>query len=160
MGSFMCASLLEATDVFEGEKTIVIHNYKSTPITILGREDSGGLCSWNEGKQKWMCSARDTVNTGETVVLWNKPGADDGYAFLMREKKLSDRWMPEWLNEGWNENTVAIKAGNKVMMLNGTEFFPKPGTDIVVTDIGIGHLSLQKANIHPSKMTQREVHLF
>lgn len=155
---FLSASYAKATDAIKGEKTIVIHNFKSTPIKILGRKGSGGLCSWNESKQKWICSARDTINTGETVILWNKPDANDGYAFLMREKKFSDRWMPAWLNEGWNENTVAIKAGNKIMMLNGTEFFPKPGTDIIVTDVGIGHLSLQKANVHPNKLSQSSVY--
>ncbi len=155
---FLSSSYAKATDAIKGEKTIVIHNYKSTPIKILGREGSGGLCSWNEGKQKWICTARDTISTGETVILWNKPGANDGYAFLMREKKLSDRRMPAWLNEGWNEDIVAIKAGNKVMMLNGTEFFPKPGNDIVVTDIGISHLGIQEANVHPNKLPQRDVY--
>ncbi len=61
-------SLNANVDVFADQ---VIHNYKSVPLKISGRQPGGKLCLWNKQSKKWACKETNVIPTGGIAILKN-----------------------------------------------------------------------------------------
>lgn len=172
-GLFICQAHAEFVDVYysgpqaKTVDTIVINNFKSTPVRIVGNKGADGtICLWNPGKKKWNCLNNNrTIPTGATAVLWNrKPSPPSRHStskttpFYQRAAKgnvfLVGNNAPGSGREnlGWDASKVAIKINpnNTIPLTKDNVWIRDRPTIVTLTDYGVAYSQLDSSTSAPA----------